>query len=73
MEVFLTKYEYTRMIGTRATQIALGSAPTVDIGVLRDPIKIAEKEYREGTLPIKVFRNFPDGTKKVVTLHPKKT
>lgn len=59
----ITKYERVRLIGIRATQIANGAKPLTDITGLRDPIKIAEKEYYEGTIPLCIIRTLPDGRK----------
>lgn len=62
---FLSKYEKTRIIGTRATQIQNGAKPLVSIydpktgEKIRSPLDIAEKELREGVLPIKVERPLP--------------
>ena len=57
----LTKYEKTRIIGVRATQIAGGAPSTVDIGKLTDALKIAMKEFDEGKIPLIITRRFPDG------------
>lgn len=58
----LSKYEYTRIIGTRAVQIAMNSPVFIDIGDETDPIKIAEKEFREKKLPFIIQKKFPDGS-----------
>ena len=57
----LTKYEKVRILSTRATQLAMGAPPTVNIGNLSDALSIAEKELEEGVLPLKIIRNFPNG------------
>jgi DNA-directed RNA polymerase subunit K/omega len=57
----LTKYEKTRIIGTRATQLSNGAIPTIDINGMTDPLRIAEQEYKQGTIPISVIRKMPDG------------
>lgn len=59
----ITKYEKVRIIGLRATQLANGAKPTTDIGNLTNPLKIAEKEYLEGTIPIGIIRTLPNGQK----------
>ncbi len=41
------KYEKTRIIGTRATQLAMGAASTVECPDETDPLRIAEKELSE--------------------------
>ena len=58
----LTKYEKARILGIRAIQISKGAKPTVNIGNLHDALKIAEKEFNEGSIPLIVRRYMPDGT-----------
>ncbi len=59
---YLTKYERTRILGTRALQISLGSPPTVDIGSLTDPYDIALLELRQKKIPIIIRRYLPNNT-----------
>ena len=59
----ITKFEKTRILGLRATQISNGSKPMVDVGNLMDPLKIAEKEYYSGKIPISIIRTLPNGKK----------
>ena len=59
---WLTKYERTRILGTRATQIAMGAAPTVECPDETDPLRIAEKELLEFRVPLVVRRYLPDGS-----------
>lgn len=61
MNCDFTKYEKARIIGTRATQIAGGAPPTVNIDGLDDAIKIAEKEWLEGKIPLTLIRKYPNG------------
>ncbi len=65
MEQQFTKYEIARIIGARALQIAM-DAPLLlkisedDLKILRyDALKIAEKEFNEGVLPITINRPTP--------------
>ena len=65
MEQQFTKYETARIIGARALQIAM-DAPLLlkisedELKVLRyDALKIAEKEFNEGVLPISIHRPTP--------------
>lgn len=51
----LTKYEKTRIIYTRAEQIARGEAPTINTK-LTDSIEIAEEELKQGKIPFKIRR-----------------
>ena len=53
-----TKYERARMIGARALQIARGAPITVKTD-LKDPIKIAELEFNEGTMPLGIRKKLP--------------
>jgi DNA-directed RNA polymerase subunit K/omega len=61
MNCDFTKYEKARIIGNRATQIAGGAPSTVNIDGLDDAIKIAEKEWLEGKIPLTLIRKFPNG------------
>lgn len=58
----LTKYEKVRILGTRATQIALGAPSVVDTTGLTDALDIAEKELQQRKIPIVVIRHMPNGT-----------
>lgn len=68
----ITKYEKARLLGLRAMQLSKGAPPTVDIGNLYDPLKIAEKEYSQGTIPLCIIRTMPDGRKIRIKILPKK-
>ena len=59
---YLTKYEKARILGLRATQISKQAKPTVDIGDIKDALKIAEKEFKYGNIPFIVRRHLPDGS-----------
>lgn len=58
----LTKYEKARILGIRAIQISKGAKPTVNIKNMHDALKIAEKEFEEGDIPLIIRRYLPDGT-----------
>ena len=64
----ITKFEKSRIIGTRARQIANNAPPLVDIGTEMDPVKIALMEYEQGILPLYVIRRHPDNSYDIV--HP---
>jgi DNA-directed RNA polymerase subunit K/omega len=66
----ITKFEKTRILGLRASQIANGAKPLVDISGLRDPLKIAEKEYYSGKIPISIIRTLPNGKKIRIDIVP---
>jgi DNA-directed RNA polymerase I, II, and III subunit RPABC2 len=57
----ITKYEKVRLLGQRASQLSNGAPPTVDITGMRDPLKIAEKEFNCGKIPLKIIRTMPNG------------
>jgi len=63
---YFTKYEFTRLMGTRAQQIAEGAKPLVSIdGMLTSDPKfterVAEKEILEQKLPFIIHRRLPNG------------
>lgn len=62
MSIRLTKFETTKIIGTRAEQIARGATPNVDTTGLMDPIEIAKLELKEHKIPMVLERPLPDGT-----------
>uniref|UniRef100_A0A6C0EL22 DNA-directed RNA polymerase n=1 Tax=viral metagenome TaxID=1070528 RepID=A0A6C0EL22_9ZZZZ len=64
----LTKYEIVRIIGVRATQIAQGAQPFVNVSELIDPVDIAQKEFDEKKIPFTVIRRFPDETAQTIDL-----
>ncbi len=66
----LTKYEKARIIAARATQLAMGAPPLIDVSKLksRDPIIIAEQEFLMGVLPIIIKREKPNGEYQLVPL-----
>lgn len=59
---YMTKYERARILGTRALQISMNSPIMVELEGLTDPLKIAEKELKEGKLSLIVRRYLPDST-----------
>ncbi len=58
----MTKYEKAKVIGIRATQIAKGMRPLVDVTGIKDPFAKAEKELAEKKLPLIVRRILPDNS-----------
>lgn len=50
-----TRYEKARIVGARALQISNG-APIMLKTKLKDPIRIAELELKQGVIPIDVKR-----------------
>jgi DNA-directed RNA polymerase subunit K/omega len=63
-----TKYEIARILGARALQVAMDAPLLVkidkeEIEIIKfDPLKIAEKEFNSGVLPITVKRPMPKKT-----------
>jgi DNA-directed RNA polymerase subunit K len=51
-----TRFERARIIGARALQISRG-APIMIKTKNKDPIKIAELEFKKGVIPIDIKRN----------------
>ena len=73
MKESFTRYEVARIIGARALQIAM-DAPLLlkisetDLKTMRfDALKIAEKEFNEGVLPISINRPSPQKRKEKLT------
>jgi DNA-directed RNA polymerase I, II, and III subunit RPABC2 len=60
---FLTVYEKTKVLGTRANQIATGARPFVVVPEhMTDPLEIAKLELEQRRLPYIIKRPMPDGT-----------
>lgn len=60
---FLNKYEKTRLLATRARQIALGSPPMVPFPRegQPDPMELAVRELNEKVTPLIIRRTLPSG------------
>jgi DNA-directed RNA polymerase I, II, and III subunit RPABC2 len=61
---FLTVYERTKILGTRANQIAEGARPFIDPVPehITQPLEIAKLELEQRRLPFIIKRPMPDGT-----------
>jgi DNA-directed RNA polymerase I, II, and III subunit RPABC2 len=61
---FLTVYERTKILGTRASQLADGARPFIDPVPehITQPLEIAKLELEQRRLPFIVKRPMPDGT-----------
>jgi DNA-directed RNA polymerase I, II, and III subunit RPABC2 len=60
---FLTVYERTKVLGTRANQIADGARPFIVVpDHMTDPLEIAKLELEQRRLPFIIKRPMPDGT-----------
>jgi DNA-directed RNA polymerase subunit K len=69
------RFERARIIGARALQIAMGAPVILNVerGFL-DPVSLAEREFREGLIPITVIRPThmtPRRKKPAITVTPK--
>ncbi len=58
----MTVYEKSRIISARAKQLASGLPPMDPETKLEDPIEIAESEFYNDTIPIRIRRPMPNGT-----------
>lgn len=72
MEKYITKFEKTRVIGLRATQLADGAPSTIDITKFPQPIsamQIAEEEFRQKKIPLVIHRSYPGGKIKKIPVN----
>lgn len=61
----LTKYEVTRLLGERTTQLAYGAKPMINgVGGLSSRV-IAQLELESKMIPIKIVRPLPNGLKEI--------
>lgn len=58
---YMSKYEYTRIIGIRALQLSKNSPALVDTEGVTDPLQIAKLELKHGKLPFIIERPLPNG------------
>ena len=59
----MTHFEYAKVIGVRAIQLAANHQPQVELDGCYDPIKIAIKELQAGRVKLIIRRTLPDGSK----------
>jgi len=66
------RFERARIIGARALQIAMGAPVILNVerGFL-DPVSLAEREFRDGLIPITVGRPKVSRRKATLTVAPK--
>lgn len=65
----MTRYEKSRVVGSRALQISMGAPILTRISSdLHDPIRIAELELEKRVLPITIRRKLPSGAFEDVAL-----
>ena len=59
---FLTKYEFSRVVGMRAEQLENGAAAFIPLeDTVHDPYVIAKEEIRQKKVPFIVMRPLPNG------------
>lgn len=69
-QVFLSRFEKSRIIGARALQISYGAPILTDIPENEiDPLWIAEEELNARVLPITIRRKLPDETYQNIPVH----
>ena len=59
---YLTKYEISRLIGTRSLCLALNNKKKVDTCSSVDSLEISKLELHEKKIPLRIRRHLPDGT-----------
>ena len=57
---YLTKYERTQLISTRAQQLSQGAVPLVSVQGLKNVVDIAEKELELRKIPLIIRRRLPN-------------
>ncbi|MEM3833181.1 MAG: DNA-directed RNA polymerase subunit K [Thermoprotei archaeon] len=58
----LTRFEKARILGARATQLAMGAPPLVEVPPnVKNPLDIAKLELEKGVLPLVIKRKLPNG------------
>lgn len=67
----ITKFEKAKIIGIRATQLASGINTVLSTEDLKDiniknTLEIAEKEFKQGLIPIIIKRKYANGKKKYI-------
>ncbi len=65
----LTRFELTRVLSARSLQLSLGAPPLVKRTSELSMLQVAEKELKEGTLPLSILRKFPNGNTKRIELN----
>ena len=59
---YLTKYEVSRLLGTRSLCLALNNKKKVDTCSSVDSLEISKLELREKKIPLRIRRHLPDGS-----------
>ena len=64
----MTRYEKTRLLGTRRQQISMGAPVMVDVKGETDPLRIAQMELRQRKIPMIIKRNLPNGKYETISI-----
>ncbi len=59
---YLTKYEVSRLLGTRSLCLALNNKKKVDTCSSVDSLEISKVELKEKKIPLRIRRHLPDGS-----------
>lgn len=59
---YLTKYEVSRLLGTRSLCLALNNKKKVDTCSSVDSLEISKLELKEKKIPLRIRRHLPDGS-----------
>lgn len=62
MNIIITKFEKTYLIGVRATQLSDGAPPLINCEGMINAMDIAEEEFNQRIIPLKLQRTMPNGT-----------
>jgi len=62
MHNIITKYERVQIISARAKQISEGAISTLPNVNSTNSVDIATEEFNSRIIPIKLVRNYPNGT-----------
>jgi len=67
--IWMTKYEYTQLIGYRALQITCGDTPRIDTKGMMEPLDIAIQELHQIVIPLSVKRTLLNGKVEVFNVN----
>ena len=59
---YLTKYEVSRLLGTRSLCLALNNKKKVDTCSSVDSLEISKLELKEKKIPLRIRRHLTDGS-----------
>ncbi len=59
---FLTKFELSRLLGTRSLCLALNNEKKVNTCPSVDSLEISKSELKERKIPLRIRRHLPDGS-----------